>query len=132
MPGVFRGNSQPTACYPSRTFPDLSASPALGPQFASLEDSLSLLTQTVLITHSGGLFSSVWAETVTGLLPFLQTEGWVGKEMCVWGQEEHTASVLNGVPSPPLHPPPPLLPPLWTIPLISPATQEMGKRFNLP
>lgn len=96
---------EPTHCpLPQLDPPYLPASPALGPQAVLLEDSLSLLTQTVLITHSGGLFSSVWAETVARLLPLLQTEGWVGKEVCVWGQEEPTASVLTGVPSFPLYP----------------------------
>lgn len=96
---------EPTHCpLPQLDPPDLPASPALGPQAVLLEDSLSLLTQTVLMTHSGGLFSSVWAETVARLLPILQTEGWVGKEVCVWGQEEPAASVLTGVPSSPLYP----------------------------
>lgn len=65
--------------------------------------------------------------------PVLQTEGWVGREVCVWGRRNLPLllSVSLGSSLPP-GTRPPLRLPLQAIRLLPPIAQQMGGGVTLP
>ena len=127
---AFWGKNQPPGLYPPR--PSLiSASSAPGPQLMSLEDQLSLLTQTVLITHSGDLFPSMWAESRTAASDPAR-RGVGGERRVCLGAGGICCFHPRWIPASPLRIPLPLLLPLETVYWVSPTAQPLERRFTVP